>query len=492
MSRIGCGSLVARFRGQLAGRVTVLAAATLLQAALAVALLPIATTVLSAGDFGVYGLLLSFVALVSAVSDGGAGLVMPAHYGPASAVERARLFASFGWFAGCAGTVAGLSFLAVWPWRHTAFSAGTLDAVPFAAALLTALLMPLRAVSQIMITTLSLTGRGIAIASQIVTQSITGFLITILGLFVLHLGVSALFLGVTCGQLAALLVGTWAIGADYVLALPSRRWLRLAAINAPVAGASGLMDGLRVFAENAVLTRLRGLDAVGYFGHARLYHGLLTLLANSVGHNVWARSLAEARDPVPLFAATGRVWAPVQFGMVLSGLVFVFAGHEIVDLITNGKLTPAAAYIPAFIIICLIQNTGKAALAVVYAAGKAARLARFRVMLIAVSLAALYPATTWFGIAGVVAVALIDTFAYRVYLRLLALGSGPVPFQDQVAAWGVAAIAVANLYALYSAPSLATRLSLMAMAIVAVLMLARRTIGEMLVASRQLLFPSAP
>ena len=62
----------------------------------------LATRYLSASDYGTYGLLMSIVALVGAAADGGASLLVPTHYGPASALERARLFASLAALAGMA------------------------------------------------------------------------------------------------------------------------------------------------------------------------------------------------------------------------------------------------------------------------------------------------------------------------------------------------------------------------------------------------------
>ena len=64
------------------GRVVALASAIAFHAMLSVALLPLTTQVLSATDYGVYVLLMSVVALVGAAADGGAGLLLPAHYAP--------------------------------------------------------------------------------------------------------------------------------------------------------------------------------------------------------------------------------------------------------------------------------------------------------------------------------------------------------------------------------------------------------------------------
>src|SRR5439155_18076106 len=93
---------------------------------------------------------------------------------------------------------------------------------------------------------------------------------------------------------------------------PSREWLRRAAGNSPTTAASGIVDGTRGFGENALLTSAINLHAVGILGYARLYHGLLMALSNAVGHNLWAKTLEEARNPHSSFDITRSAWTPVQ------------------------------------------------------------------------------------------------------------------------------------------------------------------------------------
>src|SRR6516225_843972 len=250
--------ILGRIRAHFVGRVVTLAAATAFNAILSVALLPLATRHLEASDYGIYGLVISIVILVSAAADGGAGLLVPAHYGSASESERARLFVSVAIFAGVAASVAGF-----------------------------------RAITNISVMIFSVTGRGLAIAAQLTIQSLVTFLSTIAALFEFEMGGTSLFIGAFCGQFAALGVGLVALGRHHVLSLPSRDWLRRAAGNSPTTAASGIVDGTRGFGENALLTGAINLHAVGILGHARLYHGLLMALSNAVGHNLWAKSLSE-------------------------------------------------------------------------------------------------------------------------------------------------------------------------------------------------------
>jgi O-antigen/teichoic acid export membrane protein len=112
--------ILRRIRRHFVGRVVTLAAATAFNAILSVALLPLATRNLGASDYGIYGLVMSIVVLVSAAADGGAGLLVPAHYGSASASERGRLFVSLAIFAGIAASAAGLFMIIPWLWHPTA------------------------------------------------------------------------------------------------------------------------------------------------------------------------------------------------------------------------------------------------------------------------------------------------------------------------------------------------------------------------------------
>jgi O-antigen/teichoic acid export membrane protein len=114
-------------------RVWTLAAATAFSALLSVALLPLTTQHFQASDYGTYGLLMSIVILVGAAADGGAGLLVPANYGPASASERARLFVSLIVFASIGASAAGLCLIVLWTWQHNAFSD---QSVPLAAIVL--------------------------------------------------------------------------------------------------------------------------------------------------------------------------------------------------------------------------------------------------------------------------------------------------------------------------------------------------------------------
>jgi O-antigen/teichoic acid export membrane protein len=475
--------ILGRVRRHFVGRVMTLAAATAFNAILSVALLPLATRHLGASDYGIYGLVISIVMLVSAAADGGAGLLVPAHYGPASESERARLFVSLAVFAGIGASAGGLLLIVPWLWHHGTFSD---HAIPLLVVALSVALMPMRAITNICVMIFSVTDRGLAIAAQLAIQSVVAFLSTLIALFEFEMGGTSLFIGAFCGQFAALGVGLVALGRHHILSLPSRDWLRRAAGNSPTTAASGIMDGTRGFGENALLTGAINLHAVGILGHARLYHGLLMALSNAVGHNLWAKSLEEARNPHSSFDITRSAWTPVQIAVTCAGIIFAFAGREIVDIIGNGKFTEAAPYIPALFVIALIRTTEQPANAVVCALGRAAAATWTRILLAAGTFIALYPAIVLFGIKGVIAICIIEAVVYRLYLRMLASRERKVPFQDHVAVFGCFTIFAEIVCVHWTVPPLTLQLAVMTAGIAMLFVIGRRSISEMISAGRQI------
>jgi O-antigen/teichoic acid export membrane protein len=480
---------VARLRGRFAGRIVALAFATAAQTAISIIQMLLVTRILSADDFGIYGMLISGVALAGAMCDGGAGLIAPAHHAVVTPAERARLFASLAVFAATIGTVFGLILIGSWPWLRLLIKQNTITSISFVIIIIVAVLTPLRAVVQQTVTIFSVSGRGIAIAIQMLIQSICGFVVTLISLFALNAGVAALFLGTLAANIAALAVGLWMLGGSHGTEPPSRRWLALILRTAPTASVRGFADAGWSVAANAVLGHLRGLEAVGIFGQARLYNGFLLSFGNVVAHNATQLSLSEARKSDSDFGATRRIWAPVQVAIVVFGLVFAFAGKEIVALLTNGKLTAAAIYVPLFAAITLIQNSGKAVTAVIYANGLAPSAARFRTALVVLNLLALYPTVFAFGIGGVLGLLFAEAVAYRLFLRAFAARSRRSPWQDEIVVAGIIVLLVSSLYVNSFEPNLSVRLGILAVILAIIVALGRRVLTDVIATGRDLLYP---
>jgi hypothetical protein len=102
------------------------------------------------------------------------------------------------------------------------------------------------------------------------------------------------------------------------------------------------------------------------------------------------------------------------------------------------------------------------------------------------SFIALYPTIVLFGIKGVIAICIIESVAYRLYLRVLASRERKVPFQDHVAVFGSFAIIAAMAYVHWAVPSLTIQLALMMVGIAMLIIIARRSISEMISAGYQI------
>jgi O-antigen/teichoic acid export membrane protein len=228
------------------------------------------------------------------------------------------------------------------------------------------------------------------------------------------------------------------------------------------------------------------VHAVGILGHARLYHGFLMALSNAVGHNLWAKSLEEARNPHSSFELAQSTWTPVQIAIAFAGIIFAFVGKEVVDVISNGKLTAAAAYIPALFVIALIQTTEQPANAIVCASRRATSATWTRTTMVLGSFIALYPTILLFGIEGVVGLCMAEAVAYRIYLRMLASRERKVPFQDHVAVFGSIAIIAETAYMHWAMPPLTIQLALMTIGIATLIIVGRRSISEMICAAHQI------
>ncbi|MBS0245107.1 MAG: hypothetical protein JSR61_00690 [Proteobacteria bacterium] len=472
-------NLLIAVRNHFAGRVAAMVIATVFSTAISVALLPLATRTLHAADYGSYALLMSMVTLVGTAMDGGASLLLPALYGPASLQERRALFATMMTVAALgAGAFAlvllGIAFYAPKAWFGLA--------IPLDSILATAALMPMRTVTSIAVITFSTTGRSGAIALQMVVQSIFVFIATLIALFWLSLGGPSLIIGAAFGQLAALAVCLGTLSYHGELSVkPSRQWLRRSLRNAPTSAGAGFMDGARGFAENAFMTKLEGLHGAGILAHARLYYNFLMALVSSVAHSVQVKSLADARDPASPMNRTRSAWTPVHIALGGAGIFFALFATNVVNIISNGKLVEAAPYIPMFVVVALIQISEQPASAIVFASGKAGIAVRFRIVLTFCGLIALFPMISYLGIAGIVAVSLGEAVLYRLGLRLLARTVREVPFQDAVAYFACLATVATMLWANLTSPELYERIAWMIGGCFAVALAGRRSIKEIFV-----------
>jgi O-antigen/teichoic acid export membrane protein len=439
--------LIAVIRGRLAGRILLLAGATALQVLLSIILLPISTTVLGAADFGRYALLMSVAGFANAIGDGGGALALPAHYGVASTDDRRSMLASFFLVSLLLSSLVAACLAIFLPAVAPVILGRGAEGLSEAMILLTAALIPLRSISMMAVVTFSVSGRGVAIATQIIAQAAGTFCGTLIFLFWLKSGPESLFAGAVVGQLAAVSLSAIALGAQ-PWSRPNSRWFAVIGVHAPTAAFAGTVDGLRSMGENSLIAGNLDVATLGIFSHARLYYGMLLSATNSVAHNIWSTSLAEARDGKGGFEKTNSIWAFTYILVTLFGIGFVCLGREFISLLTHDRLTGAARLVPWFVVLLLINISGRPQNAIVYAHGGGPKLGRRRAIISLVVLAGL----PWiigkvigiglgFGVWGAVGALVAEAAIFRIYLVRMAMRLDRVPaFEAQWTAAGIAVI----------------------------------------------------
>lgn len=478
-------SWLTALRGRFAGRVLLFVGATVFQALVSVAILPLTTVVLNAADFGYFALMMSWAALASAFGDAGGSLALPANYSVASISERRRMLSSFFVVSLLFSSSLAVLFLAAWPWLEQMVS------VPEVASrttlVLTALLIPLKSATILATNVFSVGGRGNAIAAQIALQAVGSFAGTLISLFGLHLGVSSLFVGAVVGQACSVVVAMAALGAE-PWHVPSRRWLSVLRSHSLTSLTAGLTGGLRSIGENSVVAANLNISAVGYLSHARLYHATLLAGTNAVAVNVWSTSLAEAREVQGQFPLTKRVWMPIHVLIAVFGVAFSCFGEEFVSILTNDRLTPAAQLVPWFALLLLIHVSGRTQNATVYANGGARSLTNVGSLISICCLAALpfvvgkVGGCGWNGgLPGVVFVLLAEAILFRAYIYWNSISFRQLEsFDDSRVVCGSVAIIMSCLFNAHMAPGLMARLALCLAVGVAAVAVERESILDLL------------
>lgn len=478
-------SWLAVLRGRFAGRVLLFVSATVFQALVSVAILPLTTVVLTAADFGYFALMMSWAALASALGDAGGSLALPANYWVASVPERRRMLSSFFLVSLLFSSGLAAVFLAAWPWLQQIMS------VPEEASrgtlVLTAVLVPMRSATILSTSVFSVAGRGNAVAAQIAMQAVGSFAGTLISLFGFHLGLSSLFVGAVVGQACSVVVALVALGAEPWHA-PSRRWLSVLQSHSLASLTAGITGGLRSMGENSVVAANLDISAVGYLSHARLYYGTLLAGTNAVAVNVWSTSLAEARDGRRHFPMTKQVWLPIHILIALFGVTFSCFGEEFVAILTHDRLTPAVQYVPWFALLLLLHVSGRTQNATVYANGGARSVINANSLISTCCLAALPFAVGTVGglgfnagLAGVVGVLFIEAILFRTYIYWKSTSFGRLEtFDDSRVVCGSIAIILSWLFNEYMAPALMTRIVLCFVVYLAVVVVERGRILDLL------------
>lgn len=461
-------ALPSRFAGQVMTNLV----ANLVQGILGIALIPFATRILGPEDYGIYGMAVVVAGLVVALCETGAAYVLYGHFADVREGERRELFSSLLALSAAAGTVAATLLWALWPLLGRLDS--TLAALSPQEKTLLCLAVPCRTMWSIASPILIAQMRSNWLAACILLQAITVFTVVLMSLFIFEQERAALFWGNLAGAAAALALALFAIGRS-AWATPRLHWLRKVVRLAPGAWLAGIAENLRSTVESATVVRATGSTGLGNYNHARLYYGLLMQGTNAFANVLWPHALQDAIDQSSQFIRVRLGWNLVYLCLTLAGLTFVFFGELIVALLTNGKFNQAAAWIPFFVIYLLIQNAGKPATAVLYAANRGNTLSALRVVTTSVAIGALLILVPQLGVPAALAIGIAEMVLTRVLVQLAARRIQPIPFQDQWVLLGCVVISSAWWLTHSLVMVGAERLGLFAVACTVLLILAGRS-----------------
>ena len=417
--------------------------ATFANAALSVALLPFATRVLGPDDFGTYGFVLAVVMFASGFADAGVGILLAEHYPASTTLERRKVLTTVAVVSVLVSGGLALMIYAAWQPFSSLLAVGHIAPevalIPEVALMLACVSMPFRTFSSVSTTVFILQGRSAAAAYALLSQGGASFSVTLISLFAFDAGMTSLFAGNAAGAIVGASVALIALRRDLSV-WPAARWVRALIQVAPSGAASGLMESSRPLVETHSILRGEGAAGVGIFNYARMYYGFLSQVVNSVGYALWPLALQEGRNRDDDFKFVGRVWNGVYFSLTVVGVTFALFAHEMIDALTNGKFVEAALWPPILVAYLLIQNSGKAATAILYASMKGALVARLRAATLFIALVSILALGSSGGIVEVIGIAFSEMIVFRLLLQNAARRIRTPPFQDWWVVSGAAMI----------------------------------------------------
>lgn len=458
----------------MAGSVAINLSANLLQGLFGIALIPLATRVLGPEDYGVYGMAIVLIGLVGALCETGATYLLYGHFTSTTDDERRSLISSLLCLSITTGVLAGILLWAVWPLLDR-FDSILASLTPLE-KMLACLSIPCRTVWAIASPILISQMRSTWVAACISLQAITGFTVVLLSLYVFGQDRASLFWGNMSSAAAGLGLALFVIGRS-AWAIPRLHWLSKVVRMAPGAWLAGVADNVRATIESGAMARATGSEGLGNYNHARLHYGLLLQGTNAFANVLWPLALQEAKDRTSQFLRIRLAWNFVYLCLTLAGLVFVYFGGYIVHLLTNGKFDQAAAWIPFLIIYLLIQNSGKPATAVLYAANRGNTLSAMRITCTGAAVLAIVLLVPDFGVPAAIAIGIAEMSIMRMLIQISARRIQPIPFQDQWVLLGCAVISATWLLVHTLALSVAERTTLFALTCSMLLLLAGRSIA---------------
>jgi O-antigen/teichoic acid export membrane protein len=410
---------------------------TIWRVGLAILVLPLTTYRLDPADFGLFALILSLATFGAGASGLGAAYPISNHLPVLDHAGRQALVSTLLWLGLGVGMLFATAVLVGWPWivRQVPDIANA----PASASWIAAGLIVLGVPWNYAVATITVTGRASLFAAVTVAESAVATGVTLFALYGLDLGVQSLLIGALAGS------ATNAIGS--IIALRgmigfsfSRAWISECIHVGGLSLIGALVERGQVMIERYAFARYVGLTPLGIYSHSQQYFEIAKAGVKAVTNATWPVALEEARAADKNFPRLRMYWPPAHLALALAGIAMATIGRDAIALLTHGKFTEAYVFAALWIVLVLIANAARPAVAIVYAHGYG--VANQWTLIVGGLLTAglMIPMIRHLGALGAVLANFVSVLVYRIVIVVIARRVTIVPFQDGPLLAGVAAV----------------------------------------------------
>lgn len=388
----------------------------MLQGVISFAALPIATLVLGPTEYGMYALVTSTTALVTGIAGISASYPLATHFKNLDEVGRRALVTTLVTLNLMIALFLGACIIGAW--LIFGQESGEYAKLPTVAVLIAVASMITAAPWSIGVELSVMLGQARVYGLTLMIQSLVGAIVLVGSLFLLDLGALSLFVAGLASSMVALL-GAWFAMRGYLSARAGIRDGLRYLHGVPILTVASLLEVVQVAVERNVMAVHLGMAQVGIYSHSQQYRNLLATGVKAVARTVWPTSLDEARTETGLtFRKTRLVWNGTYLAIVLFGLCFAIFGDKVISLLTHDKFTDAYVLVAVWAAYLLVQNSGKAQTAMLYAHGRGKAIARISSLSTLFGIAVAIFAIPVFGLFGAASAVILQQTVLRIGLQV--------------------------------------------------------------------------
>lgn len=469
-------------------RFSMFLAPSMLSMAVSLVMVPVTTYVLGPAAFGIFGLMTALTAVGLTLSLIGGGAVCNVHFLRVDPQERRRLVSTLVCVALAIGAAFCMLCLAAWP-IIVARMDGFAD-VPRSGLWLSMATVMLGVPWIVAQDVITLDGRARGFAAVTIAQTLTSATITLVALYVLQLGVLALFLAAAAGA-AVTLAGALRVLRPYLTSSISLAWAREVVRVGPANAWASVAEAFQSAIERAFLASVAGTAGLGLYVHAQNYRIILAQVLKAAARPIWPVTLLEAREPGTPFHQTRVVWDAMYVGIAAAGVTFVAFGREIIGWLTHGRFVESAILVPYLVIFLLLQNAGKPQIGILFRDGAVRQYYWLQVAANVVWFAALVGLVAFFGLVGGVLALMVQQVVVRAGVMMLSRARGRAPLGDAWVLGGTALILAALLATRLMPDTLTVRVAIWSVSLIVLAMASWHVMRRFAVAHVPHLQPSS-